>query len=116
MRSRFGKLTLVLVFLIGGTIAAIEFANSDLLMESKTYELVGYGEVDRKPSGDNVLVIKSKRFGFLPGAETVVFVQDITGKTIEARSLPTLSTDASDMAVPTQNASIDEPATNGTRL
>jgi len=89
MRSRFGKVTLVFVFLLGGLIAVIEFVDSELLMKSKTYELVGYGEVDRESDGHNTIIVKAKRFGFVPGAEAVVFVQDPTGKTISTTALPT---------------------------
>lgn len=87
-RRRF-RLRRALGFLLVGAIAtvvAIEVANSDLLLSSKSYEIVGYREDVRRESSDgSIEVVKTKRFDFLPGEERVVFVHDAFGRTVERR-------------------------------
>lgn len=74
---------LVIGFVIAAlTVCAIEASDSDLVLESKTYELIAYGEVAREQAGDVTRVVKSKRFGFLPGAETLILVRDASGRTV----------------------------------
>jgi hypothetical protein len=64
-------------------IGAIEFAHSDFVLNSKTYELIGYQEVSRQSAGDEIHVHKQKRWCCLPGETHLVFVQNAAGQTLE---------------------------------
>lgn len=86
--GRLGKM-FVALFIFGALIVgAIEFAHSDFVLHSKTYELVGYGEVSREQVGDETHVLKQKRLCCLPGDAAVVFVQNSAGRTIARHAAP----------------------------
>ena len=82
LRSRFFRLLLGAALCVSLGVVAVETANSQWILNSKTYELVGYSEVKREQFGSEIHILKSKRFGFLPGEQQVVFVQDAAGLTI----------------------------------
>ncbi len=85
MRHPLKRIVIVTLVLAGLSVGAIELAHSDVVLNSKTYELLFYRETGREAQGDRVLVDKEKRFRFLPGSPVVTYVQDSTGKTLDRK-------------------------------
>lgn len=82
---RFSGLKRVIVIttlLFGTIILAIEVSDSKLVLNSKTYELLGYKESAREVVGNETHITKVKRFDCLPGNPHMMFVHDSAGRTI----------------------------------
>lgn len=111
-KSRIRRFLVLILVGTAGLVGTVELLNSDLMLNSKSYEIVGYSEETRDPLTDgSTRIVKTKRFGFLPGQERIVFVHDEFGRTIDRQPLDGTAA-AQEQILPT----VELPVVTGERL